>query len=87
MEIEYIYQDPKDQERLSKQIKQMQKSDTLGCLIFFLFFFGALFIFLAALPVILTIIGWTILILGICIIYKAYVEDIILKIIEKLKRK
>ena len=53
MEIEYIYPDPDDDKDLEKQIKQMQKENSLGCLIVSLFLLGGLFIFLTLLPIIL----------------------------------
>ena len=42
MEIEYIYPDPNDDRDLEKQLKQMQKENTLGCLIMGLFLLGGL---------------------------------------------
>ncbi len=87
MEIEYIYPDPDDERDVKAEIRQMQKENTLGCLIMALVLLGGAFILLAVLPVILVILGWSILILGVYIIYKAYVEDWALSVIERLKRR
>ena len=85
MEIEYIYtsQDDKDIER---QLKQMKKENTIGCLIMGLIFLGGMFIFLTMLPIILLVLGYSILFLSVYIIYKAYLEDYILSFINKIKR-
>ena len=86
MEIEYIYPDPDDKD-LKKQIKQMQKENTLGCLVLGLLILGGLFIFLTMLPVILIVLGYSILFLSIYILYKAYLEDFILSLIDRMKNK
>ena len=85
MEIEYIYPNNNDND-LEKQLKQMKRESTLGCLIFALLFLGAIFIFLTILPVILVVIGYSILFLGIYIVYKAYIEDMVISLINKIKR-
>lgn len=87
MEIEYIYPDPDDKRDIEAQIKQMQKENTLGCLVLCLVFLGAAFIFLTVLPEILLILGWSILFLGIYIVYKAYLEEWVIRLIDKIKRK
>jgi len=89
MEIEYIYpnQDDDDNKNFKKQVKQMQKDSTLGCLILALCMLGVLFIFFTILPIILVVLGYSILFLSIYIIYKAYLEVFVLNFIEKLKRK
>ncbi len=85
MEIEYIYPDPDDKD-FNKQIKQMHKQNMIGCLILGLVLLGGLFIFLTMLPIILIVIGYSILFLSIYIVYKAYLEEFVIKIINKLKR-
>lgn len=85
MEIEYIYPDPDDKD-FNKQIKQMQKENTIGCLVLGLFLLGGLFLFLTMLPVILIVLGYSILFLSVYIIYKAYLEDFVLNLINKIKR-
>ncbi len=85
MEIEYIYPDPDDHD-FNKQIKQMQKENTIGCLVMGLVFLGGLFIFLTMLPIILIVVGYSILFLSIYIIYKAYIEEYVVSFINKIKR-
>lgn len=85
MEIEYIYPDPDDHD-FNKQIKQMQKENTIGCLVMGLVFLGGLFIFLTMLPIILIVVGYSILFLSIYIIYKAYLEEYVVSFINKIKR-
>lgn len=85
MEIEYIYPDPNDDRDLEKQLKQMQKENTLGCLIMGLFLLGGLFIFLTLLPILLVILGYSIIVLAIYIGYKAWLEEPVLRLIDKIK--
>lgn len=85
MEIEYIYPDPNDKD-FNKQIKQMQKENTIGCLVLGLIFLGGLFLFLTMLPIILIVLGYSIIFLSIYILYKAYLEDFVLRFIDKIKR-
>lgn len=85
MEIEYIYPDPDDNKDIEAQIKKMQKENTLGCLVMGLFLLGGLFIFLTLLPVLLVILGYSILFLAVYIVYKAWIEDPVLNLIQKLK--
>jgi hypothetical protein len=85
MEIEYIYPDPDDHD-FKKQIKQMQKENTIGCLVMGLMLLGGLFILLTILPVILVVIGYSILFLSVYILYKAYLEDSIMNFINRIKR-
>ncbi len=84
MEIEYIYPDPDDKD-FNKQIKQMHKQNMIGCLVLGLLLLGGVFIFLTMLPIILIVIGYSILFLSIYIVYKAYLEDFVVKIINKLR--
>jgi len=86
MEIEYIYPDPDDKD-LKKQIKQMQRENTLGCLVLGLFILGGLFLFLTMLPIILVVLGYSILFLSVYILYKAYLEDFVLTLIDKIKNR
>ncbi len=85
MKIEYIYPDDEDNKDLTAQLKQMQKESTLGCLIAGLMLLSGVFILLAVLPILLTILGWSILVLSVYIIYKAYLEEPTQKLIAKLK--
>ena len=85
MEIEYIYPDPKDDRDLDAQLKKMQKENTLGCLIMGLFLLGGLFIFLTLLPILLIILGYSIIVLAVYIAYKAWLEEPVLNLIQKLK--
>ena len=85
MEIEYIYPDPNDKD-FNKQIKQMQKENTIGCLVLGLIFLGGLFLFLTMLPIILIVLGYSIIFLSIYILYKDYLEDFVLRFIDKIKR-
>ncbi len=85
MEIEYIYPDPDDNRDLEKQLRQMQKENTLGCLVMGLFLLGGLFIFLTLLPVLLVILGYSIIVLAIYIGYKAWLEESVLHLIDKIK--
>jgi len=85
MEIEYIYPNSDDKD-IEKQLKQMKKESTLGCLIMGLVLLGGLFIFLTILPILLVVIGYSILFLSIYIVYKAYLEDYILSFIDKIKK-
>ena len=85
MEIEYIYPDPDDKD-FNKQIKQMQKENTIGCLVLGLIFLGGLFLFLTMLPIILIVLGYSIIFLSIYILYNAYLEDFVLRFIDKIKR-
>lgn len=83
MEIEYIYPDPKDDRDLDAQLKKMQKENTLGCLIMGLFLLGGLFIFLTLLPILLIILGYSIIVLAVYIVYKAWLEEPVLNLIQK----
>lgn len=85
MEIEYIYPDTKDDRDLDAQLKKMQKENTLGCLIMGLFLLGGLFIFLTLLPILLIILGYSIIVLAVYIVYKAWLEEPVLNLIQKLK--
>lgn len=85
MEIEYIYPDPNDDKDIKNRIKQLQKENTIGCLISGLVLLGGLFILFALLPFILAFLGWSILFLSIFIIYKAYLEEYVLNFIQKIK--
>ncbi len=85
MEIEYIYPNSDDND-IEKQLKQMKKESTLGCLIMGLVLLGGLFIFLTILPIVLVVLGYSILFLSVYIIYKAYLEDYILSFINKIKK-
>ena len=85
MVIEYIYPDPDDKD-FNKLIKQMQKENTIGCLVLGLVVLGGLFLFLTMLPVILIVLGYSIIFLSIYIVYKAYLEDFVLRLIDKIKR-
>lgn len=85
MEIEYIYPAPKDDRDLDAQLKKMQKENTLGCLIMGLFLLGGLFIFLTLLPILLIILGYSITVLAVYIVYKAWLEEPVLNLIQKLK--
>lgn len=87
MEIEYIYPDPDDEHNIKQQIKQLQKENTMGCLIMALMLLGGLFILLAVLPVVLMVVGWSIVFISVYIVYKAYVEDFVLGLIQKLKNR
>ena len=88
MEIEYIYPDPNDEDdkNFRKQMKQLKNESNLGCLLLVLFMLGGGFIFLTILPAILVVLGYSILFLGVYIIYKVYLETFVWKIIDKLKR-
>jgi len=83
MEIEYIYPDSKDEKELASQIKRIKKENTINNLIGAITLLSIFFIFLALLPIILTIIGYTILILGFVVIYKMYLESPILNLLQK----
>lgn len=85
MEIEYIYPDPDDNRDIEAQIKKMQRENTLGCLIMGLVLLGSLFIFLTLLPIILMILGYSIIFLAVYIVYKAWLEEPVLNLIQKLK--
>ena len=85
MKIEYIYPEPNDED-FNKQIKQMHNQNMIGCLVLGLLLLGGLFIFLTMLPVILIVVGYSRLFLSVYIIYKAYLEDFVIRIIGKLKR-
>ncbi len=84
MKIEYIYPDDENKD-LTAELKQMQKENTLGCLIAALVLLSGLFILLAVIPILLTILGWSILVLSVYIVYKAYLEEPVQKLIQKLK--
>lgn len=85
MEIEYIYPDPNDDKKIREEIKQIKKQNTLGCLVSLLVIFIGGFVFLTLLPFILVVLGWSILFLGVYILYKAYVEEYVFKFIYWLK--
>lgn len=87
MEIEYIYPDPDDDKDVREQIRLMKKQDTLGCLTSLLVLFVVLFVFLTLLPFMLAVLGWSILFLGVYILYKAYLEEYIANFISWLKSK
>lgn len=86
MEIEYIFPDDDDnQKRYNEQIRKRQQQDTIGCLIMALFLLGGVFIFLTLLPFFLLVLGYSIVFLGLYIVYKAYLEIPVLNLIQKLK--
>lgn len=85
MKIEYIYPDDENKHDLTAEIKQLQKESTLGCLIAGLMLLSGVFILLAILPIVLTILGWSILVLSVYIVYKAYLEEPVSRLINKLK--
>lgn len=85
MKIEYIYPDDENNKDLTAELKQMQKESTLGCLVAGLMLLSGLFILLAILPIVLTILGWSLLVLSVYIVYKAYLEEPVLNLIQKLK--
>ncbi|MBO5285112.1 MAG: hypothetical protein J6B00_04460 [Alphaproteobacteria bacterium] len=87
MEIEYIYPDPNDDKDIRKQIKAIERQNTLGCLTSLLVLFIVLFVFLSLLPFMLAVLGWSILFLSVYVLYKAYLEAYILNFIEWLKSK
>lgn len=87
MEIEYIYPDPNDDKDIRKQIKEIERQNTLGCLTSLLVLFIVLFVFLSLLPFMLAVLGWSILFLSVYVLYKAYLEAYILNFIEWLKSK
>lgn len=76
MKIEYIIPN-----------QPQQSNNPLGCFIMLLFLLGGLFVFLSLLPLILIVLAYSILFLGIYVIYKAYLESFTLNLIQKLKSK
>ena len=50
-----------------------------------LFLLGGLFIFLTLLPILLIILGYSIIVLAVYIAYKAWLEEPVLNLIQKLK--
>lgn len=46
---------------------------------------GGLFIFLTLLPILLIILGYSIIVLAVYIVYKAWLEEPVLNLIQKLK--
>lgn len=90
MKIEYIYTPKKDEQQDAEIIfRQIEKENTIGCLITSLVMLCLLFIFIALLPVFLTILGYLIIVLACITIYKAYLEQFVLNFIQKhnLRRK
>lgn len=85
MKIEYIYPEDEDPKDLKKALKEMQKENTIGCLIAALVLISAVFILLALLPIILTILGWSMLTISIYVLYKVYAEEYVEKLIDWLK--
>ncbi len=79
MKIEYTYHKPKRRRRS----RQKNQQNALGCFILALFLLCFLCILFALLPLILAILGWSILILGSYIIYKNYLESYVLNFIQK----
>ena len=84
MEIEYIYPDNNDKQR-EEQMRRLERENTIGCLVMGLFLLIGAFVFLSLLPFFLIVLGYSILGLGIYIIYKAYLEDTVLNFIQKIK--
>ena len=64
-------------------IRQLEKENTIGCLISGIIMLCLLFIFFALLPFFLTVIGFLIIILVCITIYKAYLEHYVLNFIQK----
>lgn len=85
MKIEYIYPNNKDPKDIKKMLKEMQKENTIGCLVAALVLISAVFILLALLPIILTILGWSMLTISVYILYKVYAEEYVEKLIDWLK--
>ncbi|MBR5154237.1 MAG: hypothetical protein IKW58_00755 [Alphaproteobacteria bacterium] len=85
MEIEYIY--PNDSRSINEEIRQIKKENTLGCLVMGLFLLSGLFIFLSILPAILLVVGYSIIFLTVYIVYKAYLEDFVLSLIQRIRHK
>jgi len=84
MKIEYIYHN-NDDEDIQKQLRQIRKENTIGCLMMTLFLLITLFVILSLLPVLLIIIGWSIVFIGCYVIYKIYLESAVLNFIQKMK--
>ena len=84
MKIEYIYRNSKeDQHDVEMAIRQIERENTIGCLITSLIMLSILFVFLALLPFFLTLLGYIILVLACITIYKAYLERHVLNFIQK----
>lgn len=84
MKVEYIYHTPRDEDReIEMTIHQIEKENTIGCLISSMIMLGILFIFFSLLPFFLTILGILIIVLACITIYKAYLEQHVLNFIQK----
>lgn len=84
MKIEYIYQSSENNRPDTDiTIRQIERENTIGCLVTSIIMLGLLFVFLALLPLFLTILGYIILILAGITIYKVYLERHVLNFIQK----
>ena len=89
MEIDIIYPKPEDEKEFTDQLRRIKRENTLNTLIGLLTLLSIIFIFLLFLPILITIIGYTILIIGTVVLYKIYLERHVLNFIQKynLRRK
>lgn len=87
MKIEYIYPPSDNEKEIEMQLKQMQKENMLGCLVSALFFLCGLSLLLLLLPALLIVTGYAAAALAVYIVYKAWLEDWIFRLIKNLKNK
>jgi hypothetical protein len=89
MEIEILPPDNNDREKLYQAMKEAERQETIGCLLVGLLMLVMAFAFLAMLPVLLVILGYTIAFTAIYLVYKMWLEQPLLNFIQKhhLKKK
>ena len=83
MPKEYIYESKNSDHDFEITFQQLERENTIGCLISGMVMLCLLFIFFALLPFFLTIIGVFIIVLACITIYKVYLEQHVLNFIQK----
>ena len=79
----YNYNSDDNDHEFEITFQQLEKENTIGCLISGIVMLCFLFIFFALLPFFLTIIGFFIVFLAFITIYKLYLERHVLNFIQK----
>ena len=81
MEIEIL--PPDNNQNFDEEFKKLKRANELGCLVLALVCLAFLYVFLAVLPVLLIILAYTLFFALCYYIYKAYLEEFLLRIFKK----
>ena len=81
MEIEIL--PPDNNQNFDDEFKKFKRANELGCLVLTLVVLAFLYVFLALLPVLLVVLAYTLFFALCYYIYKAYLEEFLLRIFRK----